>query len=95
MDSKALPLFKSAVKKLTDCYREQFPQVKIVYFDDAFPVFWADISLLRVICGLVPSDRLGNYPNIGFRVLEVEIGFIEMIDEQGFSSSFCYYLMIL
>ena len=95
MDSKALPLFKSAVKKLTDCYREQFPQTKIVYFDDAFPVFWADISLLRVICGLFPSDRLGNYPNIGFRVLEVEIGFIEMIDEQGFSSSFCYYLMIL
>ena len=72
MDSKALPLFKSAVKKLTDCYREQFPQTKIVYFDDAFPVFWADISLLRVICGLVPSDGLGNYPDIGFRVLEVQ-----------------------
>ena len=52
VDSKALPLFKSAVKKLTDCYREQFPKAKIVYFDDAFPVFWADISLLRVIFGL-------------------------------------------
>ena len=48
MPLKALQSFKSSVRKLIDCYREQFPLAKILYYDDAFPVFWADISLLRV-----------------------------------------------
>ena len=85
MDSKALPLFKSAVKKLTDCYREQFPKAKIVYFDDAFPVFWADISLLRVICGLVFSDGSPGTRKLSFGVSKcrVEMRFKRQV-ERGF-----------
>ena len=48
VDSKAIHTFKNAVSQLVDCYREKFPSTQIFLVANAFPVFWADISLLKV-----------------------------------------------
>ena len=48
VDSKAIHTFKNVVSQLVDCYREKFPSTQIFLVANAFPVFWADISLLKV-----------------------------------------------
>ena len=48
VDSKALASFKKYVENLSQCYKEHFPSSQIFVVDNAFPVFWADISLLKV-----------------------------------------------
>ncbi len=47
VDGKAPDAFKDSVQDLATCYKEHFPSSQIFVLAHAFPVFWADISLLQ------------------------------------------------
>lgn len=47
IDKKSSASFKSAVGQMLDCYKQQFPESTIFLANPTFPVFWADITLIR------------------------------------------------